>query len=94
MVFQIEQVPKFWRISKWDTLVWIVTFGTAVTVSVDIGLGVGCAVSLISLLVRGFEAYTCLLGVYPGTDLYLDVKRYKGVRSSLIFCRKYPKLSL
>jgi solute carrier family 26, other len=28
---------------------------------------------------QGLKAYTCLLGNVPGTDLYLDITRYKAV---------------
>lgn len=79
MLQQIESVPKIWRISKWDAMIWIVTFCATVIVSVDIGLIAGIVTSIISLLVRGYDAYTCILGVYPKTDLYLDVDRYKAV---------------
>lgn len=79
MLLQIDKVPKIWSISRWDAVVWIITFTTTVVVSVDIGLVCGIAISITSLLVRGFKAYTCILGVYPNTDLYLDVKRYTGV---------------
>lgn len=79
MLLQIESVPKIWRISKWDAIIWLITFCTTVVVSVDIGLISGIVISIISLLVRGYAAYTCLLGVYPNTDLYLDVDRYKAV---------------
>lgn len=79
MLLQIEDLPRIWKISKCDAIIWIGTFLATVVISVDIGLIAGIALSILSLLIRGYKAYTCLLGVYPNTDLYLDMKRYKGV---------------
>lgn len=79
MLMQAVMLKKFWKLSKWDAIVWIVTFLTTVVVSIDIGLLSGIIVSLISIFVRGQRPYTCLLGVVPNTDLYLDCKRFKGV---------------
>ncbi|KAI4455182.1 sulfate transporter [Holotrichia oblita] len=80
MLMQAVMLKKFWRLSKWDAIVWIITFLTTVVVSIDIGLLSGIVISLISIFVRGQRPYTCLLGVVPNTDLYLDCKRYKGVQ--------------
>lgn len=80
MLMQAVMLKKYWRLSKWDAAVWIVTFLTTVIVSIDIGLLSGVVISLISIFVQGHRPYTCLLGVVPNTDLYLDCKRYKGVR--------------
>ncbi|XP_018323507.1 prestin isoform X2 [Agrilus planipennis] len=80
MLMQFQDLRKYWKLSKWDAFVWIVTFFTTVLVDIDIGLLAGVIISLFSLLVRGNRPYTCLLGVLPSTDLYLDIKRYKGVQ--------------
>lgn len=74
-------IKIYWRLSKWDALVWIVTFFTTVFVDISIGLGAGVVVSLFSIFIQGYIPYACLLGVVPNTDLYLDVKRYKGVKT-------------
>jgi len=63
-----------------DATVWMVTFLTVTFVGIDIGLSTGVAMSLLSIFILGFRPYTCLLGWVPHTDLYLDIKRYKGVK--------------
>ncbi|KRT81144.1 hypothetical protein AMK59_5643, partial [Oryctes borbonicus] len=80
MLVQAKMLKKYWKLSKWDAVVWIVTFLTTFIVSIDIGLLSGIVISLISIFVQGHRPYTCLLGVVPNTDLYLDCKRYKGVQ--------------
>lgn len=78
MLLQCTSLVKYWKLSKWDAVVWIITFFTTVFVQISYGLAAGVAISLISIFVQGYKPYTCLLGVVPGTDLYLDVKRYKA----------------
>lgn len=76
---QIKQFFQFWKMSRLDAMVWMITFLTVVIVSIDIGLLVGIVLSLSCIFIRGMKPYTCLLGHIPKTDLYLDVKRYKAV---------------
>lgn len=79
MLMQVTAFFRFWKLSKMDAAVWIVTFLTVVFVSIDVGLLLGVIMSLLTILILGFKPYTCLLGSIPHTDLYLDVNRYKGV---------------
>lgn len=83
IIFQCKEIVKYWKLSKWDAMVWIVTFVTTLVFQISYGLAVGVAVSLLSIFLQGHKPYTCLLGVVPNTDLYLDLKRYKGVTKSL-----------
>ncbi|XP_043289750.1 solute carrier family 26 member 6 [Venturia canescens] len=78
MLMQAKQLPRFWKLSKLDGMVWIVTLLTVVIVGIDIGLLVGLLTSLASILLLTMEPYMCLLGHVPNTDLYLDVNRYEG----------------
>lgn len=80
MLFQCTELPKFYHLSRWDSFVWICTFLPTAFIAIDVGLLVGIVVSLASLFLRGHQPYTCLLGNLPGTDLYLDTERYKGVQ--------------
>ncbi|KAJ8960678.1 hypothetical protein NQ317_012329 [Molorchus minor] len=80
MILQFTSIVRYWRLSKWDAVVWLVTFGTTLFVQIGYGLAAGVAVSLISIFIQGYKPYTCLLGVVPNTDLYLDIKRYKAAR--------------
>ncbi|GJQ80669.1 hypothetical protein Trydic_g9253 [Trypoxylus dichotomus] len=80
LLVQATMLKKYWKLSKWDALVWVITFLTTVLISLDIGLLSGIIISLLSIFVQGHRPYTCLLGVVPNTDLYLDCKRYKGVQ--------------
>ncbi|CAH1164194.1 unnamed protein product [Phaedon cochleariae] len=80
MLMQVKDIKKFWKLSKLDAAVWIMTFFTVVLVGMDVGLLVGVAMSLISIFIFSFKPYTCLLGSVPHTDLYLDITKYKGAK--------------
>jgi solute carrier family 26 protein len=84
MLMQAKDLPSFWRLSKLDGLVWIITFLTVVLVDIDDGLLVGLGLSLASILVQGMKPYTCLLGAMPNMDLYLDCSRYREVSALII----------
>ncbi|XP_039304504.1 solute carrier family 26 member 6 isoform X3 [Solenopsis invicta] len=78
MFQQANQLVKFWKLSKIDAVIWIVTFLVVTLINIDIGLLVGLLVSLVTILLQIIQPYTCLLGHIPHTDLYLDTGRYKA----------------
>lgn len=82
MLMQTKEFFTFWKLSRLDAGVWMVTFLTVVIFSIDIGLLVGIILSLACIFIRGMKPYTCLLGHIPKTDLYLDINRYKAVSKS------------
>lgn len=79
MLMQLTELFTFCKLSRMDALVWLGTFLAVVIVSIDIGLLVGIILSILSIFIRGLKPYTCLLGNVPGTDLYLDTKRYQNI---------------
>ncbi|CAH1111882.1 unnamed protein product [Psylliodes chrysocephalus] len=80
MLLQCSSILKYWRLSRWDALVWIITFCVTLFIQISYGLAAGVAISLMSIFIQGYKPYTCLLGIVPNTDLYLDIKRYKGAK--------------
>lgn len=91
MFVQAKELVKFWKLSKSDALIWIVTFLIVTLVNIDIGLLAGLLTSLAIILLQTVRSYTCLLGHIPHTDLYLDLDRYKAVRAfkSVIYVLNY-----
>ncbi|VVC97831.1 unnamed protein product [Leptidea sinapis] len=78
MFMQIKELAKFWKLSKLDAVVWLITFLVTVLVNIDIGLGAGILASVGALFCRSQKPYTCLLGRVLNTDLYLDINRYRA----------------
>ncbi|KAG6443062.1 hypothetical protein O3G_MSEX002614 [Manduca sexta] len=78
MFMQMAELRKFWKLSKLDAMVWLITFMVTLLVNIDIGLGAGLIASVGALFCRSQKPYTCLLGRVLDTDLYLDTKRYRA----------------
>ncbi|KAE8750616.1 hypothetical protein FOCC_FOCC002596 [Frankliniella occidentalis] len=76
MLLQVRSAPGYVRSSRWDGAVWVVTFLAVVLVDIDVGLGVGAALSLVSLVCQGVRPVCHLLAPLPGTDLYVDPALY------------------
>ncbi|KAL7289257.1 hypothetical protein TKK_0017194 [Trichogramma kaykai] len=79
MLVQAKEFLNFFKISKIDGCVWMVTFLTTSLVSIDVGLVSGLLASIVSILFQSVRPYSCLLGHVPNTELYLDTSRYLGV---------------
>nr|XP_050869291.1 solute carrier family 26 member 10-like isoform X2 [Vespula vulgaris] len=78
MLMKIKEFLKFWNLDKIDAIIWAITFLTVILLDVEYGLLVGLLVCLAKLIVIATKPYACLLALAPGTELYLDTKRYKG----------------
>lgn len=79
---QVRDFINFWRISKIDGYVWLVTFFATVILEVRLGLIIGVVFSLLTLVYKIQRPKTCLLGYIPNTDYYVPLKKY-GVAKEL-----------
>ncbi|KAL3878660.1 hypothetical protein ACJMK2_030991 [Sinanodonta woodiana] len=52
MFLQVTELPKIWRISRFDFLIWIVTFLCVVILHVDYGLLIGIVFSFFTVVIR------------------------------------------
>nr|CAH7743793.1 unnamed protein product [Callosobruchus chinensis] len=80
MLLQVKDFWRFWKLSKMDALIWLVSCLTVVVIGIDIGLLAGVAVSLVAIFAFNFRPYVCLLGRVPSTDMYVDMNRYKQAK--------------
>lgn len=85
MLMKVTEFMKFWRLDKTDGSIWAVTFIVVVLFDIEYGLLAGVLLCIGKLLVLAMRPYTCKLALAPGTELYLDSKRYKGVRRTCNF---------
>lgn len=76
MLLQVRAAPGYFRSSRWDGCVWLATFLAVILVDIDVGLGVGAALSLLSLVCQGVRPVCHLLAPLPNTDLYVDPAVY------------------
>jgi solute carrier family 26 protein len=80
MLWQVNDIRRYYRESKLDALVWIGTFVTVVVVDIDIGLLAGVVLSLFALYMKGFKSYSCMVGRVDGTEIYVDLRSHGLVR--------------
>ena len=88
MIFQVKEAYQHWRLSKWDGILWILTFLVTLFVQIDVGLAVGIVTSIIIVAAQGLKPRVIIMGRLAGTDLYLDIKRHKAV-GIIMFCKIY-----
>ncbi|KAH7940005.1 hypothetical protein HPB52_020213 [Rhipicephalus sanguineus] len=73
---QVRDFYNYWKISKIDGQVWLVTFFSTVFVEVQLGLVIGVVYSLLTLVYKIQRPSTCILGQIPNTDYFVPVKKY------------------
>ncbi|XP_003707668.2 prestin isoform X2 [Megachile rotundata] len=78
MLKKVKEFKKFWDLDKMDGVIWAVTFITVILLDIEYGLLVGIFFCIGKLVLFAVRPYTCSLGQVPGTELYLDSKRYKS----------------
>ncbi|XP_072027171.1 prestin-like isoform X2 [Amphiura filiformis] len=93
MFRQFKDIKDQWKYSKLDCLIWIVTFSAVVLLGVDIGLGVGVAFAIYTVIVRTQHPQYNMLGKIPETDIYRDIQYYEMAQEIphiKIFCAHSP----
>lgn len=80
VLLQITDLPKLFRISFIDMLIWLVTFLAVVLTDVDLGLFIGVVFSLLTVVIRTQRVHTSILGQISDTDVYEDVKKYPSAK--------------
>ncbi|XP_051955356.1 sulfate anion transporter 1-like [Xyrauchen texanus] len=73
---KFKDVPKQWRESKIETVVWMVTMSSSALISVEIGLLIGVVFSMICVVVQTQNPKVALLGHIEQTNDYEDMEEY------------------
>lgn len=76
---KVRDVPKLWRLSRADALVWVATAATCVLVSTEAGLLAGLLFSLLSLAGRTQRPRAALLARIGGSGFYEDAAEFEGL---------------
>ena len=79
LYLHVLDLPLYWRVSKYDLFIWIVTFLCTVVINVEIGLACGLAISLLVFVFRTVVVSPVLLGNLPSSEFYVDVKEFDTV---------------
>ena len=76
LFIQMGDCRKFWRINKIDFIIWLSTIFSVVFLDIDIGLGVGVVVSLITVVFQTQFARGYRLAITTKDDFVVEKKKY------------------
>jgi MFS superfamily sulfate permease-like transporter len=83
LLLQFMDLKKFWKLSKWDVITWIVTFLSVIIVNMKIGLLIGFIMSLLIIVLRTVLPVSEALGVATEWDSitrqYESVEKLEGI---------------
>lgn len=88
MLRQFEKIPPLWRVSKIDAIIWIVTWASVFLLGVSIGLVVGVAFEIFTVVVRDQLMTGHVIGKVGEKGEYRSSKEYhteKQHRNIIIF---------
>ncbi|XP_077089069.1 sulfate anion transporter 1 [Siphateles boraxobius] len=76
---KFRDVPKQWRESKIEAIVWLVTMSSTALISVELGLLIGVVFSMICVVVQTQNPKVSLLGQIEQTSDYEDMEEYDNL---------------
>ncbi|XP_056587114.1 sulfate anion transporter 1 [Triplophysa dalaica] len=76
---KFRDVPKQWRESKIEAIVWMVTMLSSALISVELGLLIGVVFSLICVVVQTQNPKVALLGQIEQTNDYENMGEYENL---------------
>ncbi|KRX92346.1 Prestin [Trichinella pseudospiralis] len=79
MFFQMRSLPKLWRCSKPDFLIWVVSFCSVVFLDITYGLLVSVAFALLTVVFKSQWPDSICLGRIPKTEIYRGLNAYAKV---------------
>ncbi|RWS31688.1 solute carrier family 26 member 6-like protein [Leptotrombidium deliense] len=76
LLIQVKDFCRYWRVSKIDGSIWLITFFAVILLDVDIGLYVGLCYSLVTLIYKSQRPKMYLLGCVNKSDVFVPLKKY------------------
>uniref|UniRef100_A0A8C6GRU7 Solute carrier family 26, member 8 n=1 Tax=Mus spicilegus TaxID=10103 RepID=A0A8C6GRU7_MUSSI len=75
----IYNLPSLWRQDKYECVVWMVTFSSAILLGLDVGLLISLAFTFFVITIRSHRTKILVLGQIPNTNIYRNVNDYREV---------------
>ncbi|KAG7321034.1 hypothetical protein KOW79_015449 [Hemibagrus wyckioides] len=76
---KFRDLPRLWRLSKIDAVVWMVAMSSSALISVEIGLVIGVVFSMLCVLAQTQYPKASLLGKIENTTYYEDMNDYDNL---------------
>lgn len=78
---KFRDLPKMWRVSRMDTVIWCVTMLSSALISTEIGLLVGVCFSMFCVILRTQKPQVSLLGLVEESEVFECMSAYKNLQT-------------
>ncbi|XP_045407350.1 sulfate transporter [Lemur catta] len=78
---KFRDLPKMWRVSRMDTVIWFVTMLSSALLSTELGLLVGVCFSMFSVILRTQKPKNSLLGLVEESEIFESTSAYKNLQT-------------
>lgn len=76
---KFKDLPKMWKVSRMDTVIWFVTMLSSALISTEIGLLVGVCFSMFCVILRTQKPKSSLLGLVKESEIFESTSAYKNL---------------
>lgn len=80
-LLKFRDVPKMWRVSRMDTIIWFVTMLSSALISTEIGLLIGVCFSMFCVILRTQKPKISLLGSVEESEVFESMSAYKNLQT-------------
>lgn len=81
LVWQFKDFVRYWKVSRLDGSIWLITFLSVIILNVDLGLYVGLGCSLVTLIYKSQRPRSYMLGSINRSDVYVPIKKYASAEN-------------
>ncbi|XP_039692459.1 sulfate transporter [Pteropus medius] len=78
---KFKDLPKMWRVSRMDTVIWFVTMLSSALISTEIGLLIGVCFSMFCVILRTQKPKSSLLGLVEESEIFESMSAYKNLQA-------------
>ncbi|XP_004686937.1 PREDICTED: sulfate transporter [Condylura cristata] len=78
---KFKDLPKMWRVSRMDTVIWFVTMLSSALISTEIGLLIGVCFSMFCVILRSQKPKISLLGLVEDSNIFESMSVYKNLQT-------------
>ncbi|XP_033752391.1 sulfate transporter-like isoform X2 [Pecten maximus] len=79
LILHVTELPNFWRINRYDFIIWMGTCLCGVLIDIPYALYVGVGLGLITIVVQGQKSASYTLSSPKDEDIYLDSSMHNNL---------------
>lgn len=78
---KFKDLPKMWRVSRMDTVIWFVTMLATALISTEMGLLTGVCFSMFCVILRTQKPESSLLGLVEESEIFESTSAYRNLQA-------------